>query len=208
MKNFKPFIVPKSNGARFVPDVGATTGRLYMLADLGTQETTWQGEAKSTRRIMLAFELPNIKHEFDPNRGKEPAVISREFTLSAHEKSALVIFMKSWGVDITDSFDLGSLIGKEGLINIIHNESNGTTYANVDSVIPLPKEMEVEKQYNPSVVFSLSDFDQKIFNKLPEWIRNKIKKSPDFRMASSGEGLPYEEAEGVDAPTDKLPFDD
>jgi hypothetical protein len=191
MKTVKPLIIPKAKSNHFIPDAGATPGRLYTIADLGTQESTWQGEIKSNRKVMLIFELPEIKHEFDPNKGKEPAVISREFTFSSHEKSALAIFLNSWQIDVTDEFDLGSLLGKEGLINIIHNESNGTTYANIDSVIPLPKGMKVENQYNHSVVFSLVDFDQEIFNKLPEWIRKKITKSPEFKVTIAEEGLPF-----------------
>jgi|ERR1051325_17953 hypothetical protein len=68
--------------------------------------------------------------------------VSSWFNLSMHENSSLRKFLEAWrGRPFTDQeinqppgFDLESVIGKPCTLNIVHNESNGKTYANVGSI--------------------------------------------------------------------------
>ncbi len=44
--------------------------------------------------------------------------------------------------DTEGKFDVESLIGKSAFANIVHNESDGKTYANIESLMPLPDGMD------------------------------------------------------------------
>ena len=68
--------------------------------------------------------------------GKPYLLFSRSFTPSLHEKAALRAFLKQWmGRDLTtaeqNEFDTESLIGRPARVSVVHNEYNGTTYANI-----------------------------------------------------------------------------
>ena len=63
-------------------------------------------------------------------------LFSRGFTPSLHEKAALRAFLKQWfGRDLTtaeqNEFDTESLIGRPARVSVVHNDYNGTTYANI-----------------------------------------------------------------------------
>ncbi|MFZ9938330.1 MAG: hypothetical protein ACO3JG_14930, partial [Luteolibacter sp.] len=65
----------------------------------------------------------------------------RGFTPSLHEKAALRAFLKQWfGRDLTkaeqDEFDTESLIGRPARVSVVHNDYNGTTYANIGLIRP------------------------------------------------------------------------
>jgi len=73
--------------------------------------------------------------------GTPHLVWSRGFTPTLHEKAALRAFLKKWfGRDLNSGeqaeFDLDTLIGKTAKLSIVHNESNGTIYANIGLIRP------------------------------------------------------------------------
>jgi hypothetical protein len=75
-----------------------------------------------------------------------PFLVRRRYTCSLHEKATLRRDLESWrGRAFTDkeleAFDLESLLSVGCLINVIHESRNGSTYANVASVMRLPKGM-------------------------------------------------------------------
>src|SRR5688572_23018431 len=76
----------------------------------------------------------------------KPFLVRRRYTCSLHEKAALRGDLESWrGRAFTDqelqAFDLESLLGVNCLLNILHECRNGSTYANVSSIMRLPKGM-------------------------------------------------------------------
>jgi len=74
------------------------------------------------------------------------------------------------------------------MLNITHKKSkDGTkTYAEIGSVSKLPKGLECPEQINPSFVWTYEDFDAEKFNKLPEFLRNKMVTSVEYIQATSG----------------------
>jgi hypothetical protein len=85
--------------------------------------------------------------EDDMENGK-PFVVSRRFTVSLHKKAALRAAIESWRgrvlteTEIRDGFDLESLIGSACLLNVVHVARDGTTFANVSSIMRLPRGMK------------------------------------------------------------------
>jgi hypothetical protein len=91
-----------------------------------TQST--YGERETFR---IVFETTELRQE-----GKPYLLFSRSFTPSLHEKAALRAFLKQWmGRDLTtaeqNEFDTESLIGRPARVSVVHNEYNGTVYANI-----------------------------------------------------------------------------
>ena len=109
------------------------------VIDLGMWESEWQGKKKQVRKVRLAFQIPELRDD-----GKR-YVVSRMFTLSLGDKAALRKFLQDWrGVPFTEEqlkgFNLTTLIGAPALIQVSHNNKNGDkTYANIDTVMKLPK---------------------------------------------------------------------
>ncbi len=182
-----PLIAPPS-GSNFKPaPAGSHFARCFRMIDLGTHDEDYQGLARTVRKILLAFELPGELHTFREENGPEPFSLSREFTFSMHEKAGLRKFLEGWrSRAFTDEeaakFDIAVLIGKACMLNVVHQEKGGKTYANIVSASMLPKGMQQFPPVNESTVLSLNheEFDQQIYNKLPEWMQKKIQASKEW----------------------------
>lgn len=174
-----------NNGSFELAPTGNHVARCYSVMDLGFQETEWQGEKKVTRKVRIAWELPNELME-----DGRPFSVSATYTLSLNEKANLRKDLQSWrGRAFTEDelagFDLFTVLGAPAMVNVVHNSANnGNTYANVGSVSPLPKGLECPAQVNESLKFSLDEYTEEAWNALPEWAQNKIAR-PDESSAGS-----------------------
>lgn len=168
---------------------GAYAARCYSIVDLGTREEIIQGNAKVLRKVRVTFELPTERRVFNEEKGEQPCVISKEFNLVLSEKSTLRAFLRSWrGKDFTEeeakAFDVAKLIGAACLLNIIHVKGKANpskTYDEIGSVSPLPKGMACPPQENPSFEFSLDEYDQAAYDALPNFLKEKVSGSFEFR---------------------------
>ena len=182
-------IIAENKGGNFkLIDAGVYPARCYSMIELGTQTTEFNGESKVSRQVNITWELPTEKAVFHEERGEEPYVVSKTYNLSMHEKATLRKDLESWrGQGFTDdeakSFDITKLIGKPCQISIIHKKSPDglKTYANLSSITPVMKGVTVPDQINPSKVLEFQDFNWQIFKDLPEWLREKIVKSPEYK---------------------------
>ena len=156
------------------------------MVDLGTHETTGQFGTKRQRKVRLSFELPNEQAVFNEEKGEQPYIVHRDYTFSMHEKAALRLFLEGWrGKKFTDeeakSFDIATLLKVPAMLNIMHIERNGRTYANIGSASRLPKGLQCPPQITPAVEFSLADFDEEVYDGLPEWLQKKIADSDEWK---------------------------
>lgn len=176
---------------RIPAPAGAHIGRCYGVIDLGTHINPQNG--KGFRKILLQFELPTELHTFREERGLEPFVVSREFGLSLSEKSHLRPFLEGWrGRPFTAEelakFDVMVLSGQPCFINVIHNVKGDKTYANIATVMRLPKNTVCPPAVNPAVTLSLNEeFSAETFKALPEWIQKKIEASPEYKSVTEDE---------------------
>lgn len=84
----------------------------------------------------LVFESDQLRED-----GRPYLVWSRGFTPSLHEKAAFRAFLKQWfGRDLTvkelAEFDTENLLGRTAKLSIVHNEYNGSVYANIGLIRP------------------------------------------------------------------------
>lgn len=189
MNQSKGFHAPvsESKPKEVVPS-GNHIATCYQVIDLGTVEGQYEGQPTFKRKVRLTFELPNELRVFKPENGKQPMVISREFTFSMHENSALRPFIQSWiGKTINDDdarkFDFSSLCGMSGLLNVLHKNESGKTFANISTMTPLIAGMPSPAPINPQTIIFLDDFENfnwDGYNALPEWLQKKVAESPEW----------------------------
>jgi hypothetical protein len=119
--------------------------------------------------------------------------------VSLHEKATLRQFLAGWrGRDFNEEelkgFDPRVLIGKGCLLSLIQNGE----YVNIGSASKLPKGMEAPTPTNPTIFFSLSEFDQAEFDKISDKIKEKILQSPEAQALGIGSKTPAkDEDDGV-----------
>lgn len=176
-----PIIASNKGSAEFelVPP-GQYSAICYRVVDLGTQEQKDNvGKISHKRKIIISWEIDQRMSE-----GRRFSQHER-YTLSLHEMSNLRPMLESWrGKPFTpeeeEKFDVSKLIGAPCLMQIVHNQSNGKTYANMSSIMKLPKGMEPLSKENESLEFSLSDFSQEAYDKLSDSLKATIAKSPEY----------------------------
>jgi hypothetical protein len=201
----------KSTGSNSQPvDAGTYVARCIQMIYMGTIEDEFQGQKKQLKKVRITWELPTELKVFKAENGEQPQIISKEFTLSMNEKGTLRKFLQSWrGKAFTEAeanaFDITVLIGKPCMLSVIHKLSKtGNTYAEISSVSTLIKGMTCPKQFNPSLEFNVLKFDEEKFNSFPDFIKDKIKSSKEYKEMNNNSApvTPMVQADE----TDDLPF--
>lgn len=174
-------------GGNYTPlEAGTYPARCYSMVHIGTIQEEFQGEKKIMNKVRISWELPTELKEFKQGEGEKPYALSKEFTLSLHEKSSLRAFLKSWrGKDFTEeeakSFDVTKLLGVTCMLSVGHKESKGKVYAEINSVSPIIKGFTVPAQINPTFELNYDNFTMDAFMTLPEFIRKKMEGSLEFK---------------------------
>lgn len=178
------------SGSDYKPvEAGNYAATCIRVIDLGTQTTNYQGEEKSARKIRLFWEIPDVTVEWEGQQ--RPAMISSTYTASLHEKASLRKVLESWRgraftPDELKGFDTKNVLGAPCLLNVVHTEKDGKTYANVATVSPLIKGMAKPPMTGPLVNFDLDDFDPETLEGLHDNVKEKIKGSPEYRALTTG----------------------
>jgi hypothetical protein len=163
------------------------------IIDLGTQDESYQGKPKRVEQVMLGWELPNAL--MDDGR---PFMVSRIYTKSLNEKANLRSDLENWrGRDFTDEeangFDERKLLGKACFLQVKMNDKGK---AKVAAIAKLPNGTPVPTPVNELMHFSLEPdlFSQAVFDKLTDWTKEKIRKSPEWKALQQRPGGPAERA--------------
>lgn len=201
---------------------GTHLARCFSMVQIGTiLEETKFGKKKQSK-VRITWELPLEKRVFDPEKGEQPMVISKEYTLSMYEKANLRKELEGWrGLAFKEeeakSFDITKLLGVPCMLSIIHDtqESSGKKFAKINSVSGLPKGTTCPDQINPNFEFNFQDkFDLSVLESMPDFIKNKIKISDEYKAITNPQeqDLTHEEAFSNNPnnndydPTNDLPF--
>lgn len=170
-----------------LPPAGPVAARCSRVIDLGSQESDYQGEKKMQRKLLLTWELAELRTD------NAPFTISRRFGLSLHEKAALRGFLQAWrgrpfSPEELTGFDLRRLLSAPCLLNVMHTSRNGKDYANIISISPLPKGMTAPELSAPGVVFDIdADDAPEVLETLSDNLQATIAASPEWqaRIANS-----------------------
>lgn len=194
-----------ANGGTNLPPVseGTHLAVCNMIVDLGLQVS--EVYKNTSRKVLIGWEIPGetIKTE----DGEHPRTLSKRYTASLNESANLRQDLAAWrGRDFTseelEAFDLRNIIGKSCLLNVIHKESNGKTYANISSIMALPKGMEKGVLSGKPTVFDLDSDPLSAVEELPKWIADIVIKSQTYQDKLVAPAV-FEESQDTDG---ELPF--
>ena len=178
---------PKPKSTYEPVPAGTHVARLYQIIHLGTSSFEFKGETKQSDKVRLTFELPNELREFKEGEGQKPMSISREFGFSMGKKSHLRPFVEGiLGTALHDeeayAFDIEKLLGEACLISVVHEPGkDGNTYAAIASASALMRGMEAPAAINEAKVIDVNTATQEEIDALPEFIRNKMKASDEYK---------------------------
>lgn len=203
----------ESNGGNFTPvPSGTHVARCYQMIELGTITEPYLGEMKTSKKVRIGWELPLETKEFKQGEGQKPYVISKDFTLSMHEKATLRKFLESWrGKAFTEEeakkFDITKLLGAPCMMSVVEEVKEGKSYSKISNVSTMPKGMVCPDQVNETFVLSYDAFDFDKFNTLPKFIKEKIEKSVEFKKISDVlHSNEYTKKVITESTNDDLPF--
>ena len=183
--------VSESGGGSNIPMLaeGSYAAVCYMLVDIGLQRNEAYGN--SSRKVIIGWEIADQYVEVDGE--KKPRVFSARYTASLNEKAILRRDLAAWrGRDFTEAelaeFNLRNIIGAPCMIQIIHKKANnGKTYANLASIMVLPKGMAAPKRTLDPVIFDIDESDADDLEMLPDWIANMVKASESWQQRLSAD---------------------
>lgn len=189
-----------------LPEPQTTVARCYSVIHIGTIPNVFGGQIKGeVEKMHITWEMPKLLGVFDDDKGPQPFVIGLELTLSTNKESNLAKLISQWrGKPFTmeeqKGFDPSIMIGKKCLISFVHKTkkkyagqnlteiTNANTVLDFNTIMQLPKEMECPAQINESYVWDWEPivegrkpFDKAHFEKMPNWIQEKIKTSNEFK---------------------------
>lgn len=189
-----------------LPPAGPVILRCYRVIDLGTQETSWKGAPKLQKKVLLSFELLGDERMKDGR----PFSIHSRYTMSTSEKALLRHDLESWrGQPFTEeevrSFQVAKVLGKYAYGNIIHEKSKdgSKTYANIASIMPLPKNMPRPDPVNEDVVFDLDDRNMLVFNEFGDSLKATIMLAKEWTESKEPERPEHAPSDGLE---DDIPF--
>lgn len=169
----KPKLPPVEPGVYVAVCVG--------VIDLGEQYS--EKFKKYSNDVRFVWELVGVMVEIDGEQ--KPRQLSRDFHVAISKKSTLRAVLSSWnGRQYTDDefreLELFDQLGQPCQLNVVLNDTG--EYANVDSVIPLPRGMPVPSTSSALLRWDMEQWSDEAFAELPEWAQEKIKKSTQYQQ--------------------------
>ena len=189
----------KSAGSFTPVPTGMHLARCFRVIDLGTQKSSWQGKDKFTRKILIQFEIHSEDAEGHPlmtDKG-EPLSISKRYTLSLNENAILCKDLESWrGSTFTqverNGFNLEKLLGVWAMLNVTKSLGNdGTEYTNIETINPVPAQIKkagLPEAHNDTLVYSIENSGQDVFDKLSDGVKKTIMASPEWQERAAKRG--------------------
>lgn len=150
------------------------------IIDLGEQYS--EKYKNYANKVMIVWDVPSETILVD---GVEmPRQLSKEFTCSTSKKGNLRAFLTSWNSRSYTDEEFGDIelfeqLGKACQLQVVLNETK--EYANVENVMGIPKGFPAPTTTTEYVRWDMSAWNDATFDKLPEWIREKIKKSTEYQ---------------------------
>jgi hypothetical protein len=183
-------IAEKKDGGNFIQvEPGTYVARCYSMIEIGTIETEYLGEKKKAHKVNITWELPTETAIFNEDKGPEPFVVSKTYTLSMHEKATLRKDLESWrgkgyAEEEAKRFDITKLLGQPCLLSVIHQpgvKDPTKNYVVISSISKMMKGQECPPQVNPTRVLSYDEFNWEVFDKLSDYMKDKIRESEEFK---------------------------
>ncbi len=177
----------KGDGVEAI-EAGSYPARVYQVLHIGTV-SGYLGALQN--KVRIGFELPTEMVVFDKEKGEQPRAISQDYTLSFSEKANLRKVISACdpkalevGDDgLIEEFDVETLIGKDLLLTINQKpkKDGAGNYAFIENCTRLPKGMTCAPAINAPQVLSYDTWNEETFNKLPDFLKEKIVTSLEYK---------------------------
>jgi len=154
----------------------------HAVIDIGSQYS--EQYDKWNKKVIVIWELPDVL-SMDKDNVEFSKKMSREYTAFLGERTNLEKDLTAWrGKAFTpeekQGFNLLSLLGVGCQMQIVHKEKNGKKFTNINSILALPKGTVIEP-YEEPYYFDIDDMNSwKNLKRIPDWIKDKIKKNQDY----------------------------
>jgi hypothetical protein len=166
-----------------IPPPGLHRAVCFTVVDLGTQNTKFGPKHQG----YIAWELPQTL-----NSQKQPFTVGKFYSLIDAPGSTLRKDLEAWyGRTFADgaiaNLDLvAELIGRPGVVNITHKpNAQGQMRSNVVALAPARKDTRQTTDAETLVFGFDGEFDWTTFDKIPEFLRNRIIESPEYQEATA-----------------------
>lgn len=167
---------------------GTHVARVVQIIDLGMQQQTdWQtgedrtyddGNPMIKPEVFITFEFPTERIEVDGE--DKPRWLSKRYTLSMHEKSALTALIHA--IDPkgakSKSYNISKLLDKPLMISVGSTKNDN---AKVTGVAGVPKGLAVDPLENEARIFDMEEFDMEVYEALPGFLQELIQESKSFK---------------------------
>jgi len=187
-------ITLSADNKRFEPaPEGVHIARCVSVIFAGTYDSEWKGKKRKRTLLRLTWELPlALKTEGD--FAGEPFLVSKTYTASLSEKADLFKMLVAWrGKKFTDdelkAFAIGKLVGKYCQIQIVHEDVDGTTYANISTVMAIPAGTPLPPGKQEPFSYSVVEHTQAEFDKLTPKQQEWVQGSDEWKERENGEVL-------------------
>jgi hypothetical protein len=189
--------------------------------DLGTHTEDGNYGIQTNRKIRFSWELPDELHVFDQEKGPQPFAVHRILNFVISPRSNFQKMLESWRgraftEDELENFEIKKVVGAPCMVTIVHATKGAQTYANVDTVAPLPTKWKaiMAAPVNQPIYYEIEMGQNAIFKGLPEWIRQQIANcnewkdttKPEVGEAPSTEEDPFQSTTEAGDGTDDIPF--
>lgn len=170
---------------------GSQVARCYQFIQIGTVEEEYMGKLKKLNKIQLGFELPLKTKVWKEGEPAKPICVFKEFTLSMGDKSNLRKLVEGIiGTTLKDeeafAFDVESLVGMPCILSITHKPTKkGNVRDEIVSASPLIEGMNCPDAFNKAKILTYSDWNQETFDSLPDFMKNKLMESEQFKNRQS-----------------------
>lgn len=195
---------------------GTYVARFVQLIDLGDQEQIDFSTKESkgwARELWWTFEFPTERIEV--NEEDRPRWLSKAVKFSTHEKSTMTAWLKALDPKGTAK-TLDELIGRSVMVEV---GSTSGDKAKITNVMKVMKGVKVGELENEPDTFDMDEPDMAVFDKLPDFLKERIKEAQNFpnsalaiELNKRGEdtGASEDNAEEADEPDfdDDIPFDE
>lgn len=182
--------IKKKSGSSVPPmEAGTYPAVCVGIVDLGEQYS--ETFKKYSDKLLVIWEIPPQTIEIDGE--DKPRWLSKDFSASLNEKSNLYQTLVSWrGKAFTENeltedengfmqFSVLDMLGTGCFLQVIVEEKDGNSYNRITSVISLPAGMSAPTTETPLIAFDMDAWDDEVFNSLPVWIQDRIKKSTQYQ---------------------------
>jgi hypothetical protein len=212
--NENEYIIADEGASFELMEPGNYPAILCEFVEIGTVMTSFQGgPEKPVKKIMLGFEIPSERVKFgdEPERAQ---LIRMEFSQYLSPKASLRGFLNAWrGKDLTEDelkgFNLLSLMGASGLLNVGHKPGTGKnvgkTFYEALGMSRLPKGSAKPEPFTAQRVLTYRKWSWEIYSGLPKYIQDKMKISKEYKETIAGFEPEELKPQGATSPAAPLP---